>query len=159
VRAAGGGGEQASELLGEVEQDRAAFEHPLGIGRVAAVEERGDLAVGTDRDEARAELLALADFDQPGVIFRADVAKGEQFLEHDRHLDPVGGAEAVELERVVADREFAVVGRAGGGAVDAGELAAAGLGPGPDFGRGVRAWGRSISGVVGHAGSCRSVAE
>ena len=100
--------------------------------------------MGLIATKPRAELLALADVDQPRVILRAFVAESEQFLEHDGDLDPVGGAEAVELEWVLADRERAVVGRAGDRAVDGGEFAAAGLGPAPHGG------GRIIL-VVGHA--------
>ena len=110
-------------------QDGAAFEHALGVRGIAIVEQGGDLAVGVERDEAAAELVAFADVDQPGVIFGAGVARGEQFLEQDGDLDAVGGAEAVELERVLADRQLLVVRGAGDRAVDARELAAAGLGP------------------------------
>ena len=103
MRCGGIGRQEGAELLGEVEQDRAAFEHALRARGIAVVEQRGDLAVGIERDEAAAELVAFADVDQPGVIVGAGMARGEQFLEQDGDLDAVGGAEAVELERVLAD--------------------------------------------------------
>jgi hypothetical protein len=43
-----------------MQQDRAGFEHPDRL-RAAAVHQRRDLGVGVDRDEAAAELVALAD--------------------------------------------------------------------------------------------------
>ena len=147
------GGQEGAEFLGEVEQDGAAFEHALGVRRVRAVEQGGDLAVGIERDEAAAELVAFADVDQPGVIFRAGVARGEQFLEQDGDLDPVGGAEAVELERVIADGQVLVVRGAGDRPVDAGELAAAGLVPLPHARAGHSRWSCGAP----RAGWCREM--
>ena len=43
------------------------------------------------------ELVAVADADQPGVIFRARVARRQQLLQHHGHLHPIGGAERIEL--------------------------------------------------------------
>jgi hypothetical protein len=63
------GQERTAELLGEVQQDGARFEHADRLGS-AAVEQRGDLGIGIDGDEAAAELIALADPDQPGIVLR-----------------------------------------------------------------------------------------
>ena len=50
------------------------------------------------RGEAAAGLIALADFDQPGVVVRAGMAEGEEFLEHDGDFNGVRSAERAELE-------------------------------------------------------------
>ena len=64
-------GQESAELFGEVEQDRPALEHALGLCRIGPVEQRRNLRIGVQFDEARTELVALADVDVPGVIFRA----------------------------------------------------------------------------------------
>jgi hypothetical protein len=89
---------EGAELLGEIDEDRAALEHAGGrIGRT--VDHGRDLGVGIDLDEAAGELVALADADHPGVIFGAGMAQREQLLEHDGDLDAIGRAHRVELER------------------------------------------------------------
>src|SRR5690606_35562460 len=103
--------------------------------RPAAVEQGGDLAVGVHADETAGELVAVRDLDGPGVVF-GGVTGLEQFLEHDAGLHPVGRGERVELERMLADRQIALLARTGGRAIDAGELPAV-LGISPDFGRDV----------------------
>ena len=62
--------QEGAELLGEIEQDRAGLEH-ADRRRAAAVHQRGDLRVRVHADEAAAELVAVADADQPGIVFRA----------------------------------------------------------------------------------------
>src|SRR4029079_18051868 len=91
------GAEELPELLGEVEQDRAAFEHAYRL-RAAAVDERGDLRIGVHLDEAARELAAFADPDRPGVILRAGVPLGEQLLEHDPDLLAIGRREPTKPE-------------------------------------------------------------
>src|SRR6185437_5762798 len=119
--------------------------------RLAAVEKRRDLRVRVDIDEAGAELVALADVDQPGVVFRAGMAGGEQFLQHDRHFDAVGRAQRIELQRMAADRQRLFVRGAGDRAVDAGEAAAALFVPDPDFRRDVFGVGHAASSWKGEA--------
>ena len=114
--------QELAELLGEVHEDRAGLEDADRL-RAAAVDHRRDLGIRVDRDEAAAELVALADPDQPGVVFGALVALRQQLLEHDRDLDAVRRALRIELQRVLADRQFLLVLRAGGRAVDVGEAA------------------------------------
>ena len=126
--------QEGAELLRQIEQDRAGFEHADRL-RSAAVQQRRDLRVRVDRHEAAAELIALADVDQPGVVLGAGMAQREQFLEHDRDLHAVGRAERIELQRVAADRQLLLMRRAGDRPVDVGKGAAAGLGPGPDLRR------------------------
>src|SRR5690606_16715931 len=128
--------QQEVELLGQVDEDRTALEYPERL-RSRAVDQRGDLAIGVDVDEARPELVALEDLDRPGVVLGVGEARLEQLLEHDRHLHPVRRAERVELEGMLADRELALLARARGRAVDSGELAAVFRIVIPDFGRGV----------------------
>ena len=83
-----GCGQELAELLGEIDEDCAGFEDPDRLG-TAAIEQRRDFGIGIHVDEAAAELVALADVDQPGVIFGILVTALEQFLEHDRDLLPV----------------------------------------------------------------------
>src|SRR5689334_14981874 len=102
-----------------MKQDRAGFEHADRFG-AAAIDERRNLAVGIYLDEATAELVALADADRPGIIFRLPVTLLQKLLEHDRDLLPVGRRERVKLERMLADGQLFVVGRSGDRPVDAG---------------------------------------
>jgi hypothetical protein len=44
----------------------------------ATVEQRRNLRVGIDRYEAAAELIAISDLDQPGIVFGAGVTNGQQ---------------------------------------------------------------------------------
>src|SRR3546814_9327649 len=62
----------------------------------------------------------------------------------DRYLLPIGRGEGIELEYVLADRQFPVMGRPGDRPVDVGEGAPAFLVPGPDPRRNI--------GCVGHEG-------
>ena len=140
----GVGGEEGAELLGEIEQDGAGFEEADRLG-AAAIHQGRDFGVGIDGDETAAELVAIADADQPGVVLGAAVAEGQQLFQHDGDLHAVGRGQRIELQRVAADREIFFVRGAGDGAVDVGEVAAAGLFPGPDLRGGV-------IGGVGHAG-------
>src|SRR6185369_17385959 len=68
-----GGREELTELLGKIKEDRTRFEHSDRLGS-AAVNEGGDLRIRVDRNEAASELLAIADSDRPGIIFRVLVA-------------------------------------------------------------------------------------
>ena len=102
----------------------------------------GNLGIRIDFHEAAAELIAFTDIDQPGVILSPGMAKSQQFLQHYRDLDAIGRGQGVKLQWVLAHRQFFVMGGAGDGPVDVGELTAvAGL-PLPDF--------RRCIGVVGH---------
>ena len=125
------------EFLGKVHQDGGGLEDADRLW-AAAVDHRRDLRVRVDRDKPAAELIALADADQPGIVFGALVTQGQQLLEHDRHFDAIRGALRVELERVAPDRQLLLVLRAGGRAVDVGKPAVGGLValvPSPDLGR------------------------
>src|SRR5690554_5008846 len=122
---------EGAELVRQIQQDGAGLEQPQR--RVhAGVEHRRDLGVGVDLDEAAAELIALADADQPGVVFRLAEAGLQQLLEHDGDLDPVGRGQRIQLQRMLATRQLTLVGGPGNGPVDAGKLAAVVLVPGPD---------------------------
>ena len=128
--------QQCAEFLGEIEQDRTGFEQARRcVGTV--IHQRRDLAVGIDVDKAAAELVAIPDVDQIGIIFRALVAERQQLLEHHRHLHAIGRGHRIELQRMLADRQFHILGRASNRPVDIGELAAIFLVPFPDFGRGI----------------------
>ena len=120
----------------------------VGFGR-RAVEQRGDLRVRIHRDEARAELLADVDRDDPRVVFGAGVALGEQLLEHHRDLHAVRRRQRIELKRVAADGQLLFVRRARDRAVDVREATAAFLVPGPNF-------RRRVGGRVGHGHELRS---
>ena len=90
---------------------------------------------GIDGDKAAAELISVANLDQPGVIFRAVMAQGQQLLEHHRDLHAVRCAERVKLQRMAANRQILVVRRSRDRAVDVREPAAIFLVPGPDLWR------------------------
>ncbi len=139
---AGVGGEEGAELLGEMEQDGAGLEEADRF-RAAAIEQCGDFGVGIDCYETAAELIAVVDADQPGVVLGTFVAEGQQLFQHYGDLDAVRRGQRVELKRVTADREVFFVRGTGDGAVDIGEMAAAGLFPGPNL-RG------RIFGGIGH---------
>ena len=115
------------------------------------VDQGRDLGVRVGGDEAGAELLPIADLDQPGVVFRAAVACGQQFLQHDRDLDAVRRTQGVKLERMLAYRQFLLKLGAGGRLVDAGELAAGRLFMHPDFRRDVFCFAHGSYSLVGIA--------
>jgi hypothetical protein len=91
---------EAADLVGEVEQHRAGFEHSdrlAAIGR-RMVHQRGDLVVGRDRQELRLELLALAEIDR-------DVAVREAaFLEEQLQLEAVRRRAVVEVHHARTSR-------------------------------------------------------
>src|SRR5690554_1751021 len=122
---------EGAEPVRQIQQDGAGLEQPQR--RVhAGVEHRRDLGVGVDLDEAAAELIALADANQPGVVFRLAEAGLQQLFKHDGDLDPVGRGQRIQLQRMLATRQLTRVGGPGNGPVDAGKLAAVVLVPGPD---------------------------
>ena len=126
------GRQESAERLGEMGEDRSRLEHAERL-RPAAVDQRRNLRVRVRVDEPRPELVAVADLDQPGVVFGAGMAGGQQFLEQDSDLLAVGRAQGIELKRMLADRQCLVVRRAGDGPVDVGEAPAIGLVPDPDL--------------------------
>ena len=132
-------------------QDGRAFENADGL-RAAAIQKCGDFGIGVDIHKAAAELLAFTNADQPGVVFRALVAKRQKLLQQDRHLLAIGRAQRIKLHGVVAHRQFLVMRRAGDGAVDIGKAPAIGLVPGPDFRGGVIA-------AAAHGGCSLGLAE
>jgi hypothetical protein len=135
-------GQQGTKLFGQIQQDGAGLKHARGrLG--AAVEQGRNFGVGVDRHKTAGELVAIADFDEPAVVFGAGVAQGEQLFEHHRDLHAVGRGHGIQLQRVLAHRQGFVVRGAGNGAVDVGKLAAVGLVPSPDG-------GRCVGGFVGH---------
>ena len=146
---AGFGRQKGAELLGQVHQDRARLEHPQWLAADAVVGQRGNLGVRVDLDKAAAELVAVTDLDQPGVVFRTAVTKGKQLLKHDADLHAVGRGQGVELQRMLAHRQRLFLPRTGGRGVDAGELATRGRVVGPDFRRYVSAIGHEQSPRVG----------
>ncbi len=81
--------QEGAELLGEMQQEAPDSKTRIGT-RSAAVDQCGDLGVGIGLDEARAELLSLADLDNPRVIFGAGMAERQQLLQQDRDLLAVG---------------------------------------------------------------------
>ena len=93
-----------------------------------------DLGVRIGLDKAAAELVAIADPDQPGVVFSTRMAERQQLLQQHRHLDPVGRAQRIELQRVLADGQLLVMGGAGDRTIDIGKGAAAFGHPFPDLG-------------------------
>ena len=86
---------------------------------------RGDFRVRVERHEIAAELVAVADLDEVGVVFGLRDTEFQQLFEHDGYLDPVGRCQGIQLQGVFAHGQRLVVCRSGDGAVDAGESAAA----------------------------------
>lgn len=109
-----------------------------------------DFGVRIDADETGAELVAFADLDQPRIIVCALVAGGQQFFQHDRDLLAIRRRQRIKLQRVLANRQFLVMGGAGDRAVDIGELAAIALAPGPDLGRFISGGEIIGGGIFGH---------
>jgi hypothetical protein len=102
ARGAASGEKGAAELLGQVQQDRTGFED-AHRRRPAAVEQRRNLRVRVDGDEATGELGAVVDADEPGVVLRTAMAEREQLLQQHRDLHAV--------RRSPANRAAADVGR------------------------------------------------
>jgi hypothetical protein len=73
------------------------------------IHQGGYLGVGIDPHKPAAELIAVADADQPGVVFGAGMAQGQKLLEHDRDLHAVGRGQGVELERMAPDGQWLVM--------------------------------------------------
>src|SRR5258706_144953 len=78
---------------------------------------------------------SIPSLDQRGGVLGANVPERQQLLQHDRHFHAIWRAERVELERVAANRQILIVRGSRDRAVDAGELTAARLVPGPHFWR------------------------
>src|SRR5690606_25451140 len=87
-----------------------------------------------DGDEIRAELVTLADIDEPGVVFGV-VPGRQQFLKHDGNLLPVRRRQRIELQRVLAARQLVLVRGTGNRAVGAGKGTAVFPVPRPHLGR------------------------
>ena len=60
--------QKGAEFFCKIKQDRSGFEHSARLGD-AAIDQRGNLRIRVGRDKAAAELVALADLDQPRIIF------------------------------------------------------------------------------------------
>ena len=72
VALAGVLGQELAGLFGEVEQDRPELDHGVGLpARTVMIDDRWNLGVRIDLQELRAELLALPDVDELGVIGQA----------------------------------------------------------------------------------------
>src|SRR5690606_7318472 len=107
-------------------------------------------------------LVAVADLDEPGVVFGIGVTGRQQLLQQDRDLHAIGRSERIELERMLANRQFLLVRRTGCRAIDPGKRSTVGTLRCTDFRRDVA--GRTVIlrrnlVFVGHAGltgsSCR----
>ena len=81
--------QQRAKLFGQIQQDGAGLEHP-GRRVGAAIHQRRNLGVGVDLNKAAAELVALVDAYQPGVVLGAAVTQRQQLFKHDGGLDAVG---------------------------------------------------------------------
>ncbi len=86
--------DELAGLVGEIEQDRARFEHRdrLAAAGGRVVDQRRDAVVGRHRQKVRLELLALAD------VHRLDVVGEAGLLEEDRDLVAVRRRPIVEVE-------------------------------------------------------------
>jgi hypothetical protein len=116
----------------EVNQDRAGFEHAQRL-LTAAVDQRRNLRVGIDLDEAARELVTFVDPDEPGVVFGAGMAEREQLFQHNRDLDAIRSPQRIQLQRVLADGKCLLMGGAGNRTVNVGKRAARGSRGNPDL--------------------------
>ncbi len=126
VRATWSFGRKASNLFGEIQEDRTAFEH-TGRLRRGAIDENRDFRVRIDANEAGAKLLAVADPDQPRIVFGALMASRQKLFKHDSDLDAVGRRQGVKLQRMLSDGQFLLMRRSCDRAIDIGKLAAISL--------------------------------
>ena len=85
----GVGRKKRTELLGQIHQDRTGLEDADRLG-AAAVDQCRDLRVRVYRDKTAAELIALADLDQPRIVFRALVPKATSSSSMIVTLTPLG---------------------------------------------------------------------
>ena len=119
-----------------------------------------DLRVRVDVDKAGGKLVALADIDQPGVIFGTAVTGCEQLFQQDCHFHTIWRAERIKLDRMLADGQFLVMRWSGNRPVDIGKGTAIALFPGPDLWRDIACgevqFGRELVFVVRHVWFFRS---
>jgi hypothetical protein len=111
------GRQERAEFLREIEQDRSGLEHATRFG-TAPIHQSRYLRVRVHFYEATAELLALADVDQPGIVLGAAVAECEQLLQHHGYFHAVGRPTRIELQGMLADRQLRVMCRPGNGPID-----------------------------------------
>mmetsp|Transcript_14551 Transcript_14551/g.57151 ORF Transcript_14551/g.57151 Transcript_14551/m.57151 type:complete len:246 (+) Transcript_14551:55-792(+) len=103
-------------LLCQVKEDVARLEHLHWLTtRALAVEQRRDLAVGVEVDEAARELVSLHNVDEVGVVL--DDVRAE-LLEKNGDLLAVGRGEGVELDGVLSAGQLPLLARACRGRVD-----------------------------------------
>jgi hypothetical protein len=69
------GRQERAELFSEMHQDRAGFKNADRL-RAAAIQQRRYLGVRVHRHETAAELIAVADLDEPSVVLGALMAEG-----------------------------------------------------------------------------------
>ncbi len=82
------GGHKGTKFLGQVQQYGAGFKHPHGLVPTV-VHQSGDFGVGVDANEATAELIALIDANQPGIVFGACNAQRQQLFQHHGDFDTI----------------------------------------------------------------------
>src|SRR3954452_7861257 len=56
-----------------------------------------DFGIRIHSDKSASKLVALADPDQPGVIFRSAMTGSQQFLQHDCDFDAIWRRQCIEL--------------------------------------------------------------
>ncbi len=85
--------QESAGLRREIDQDRARFHHRdrLSVGAFG-VDDRGNLAVGIDRNVIGSELVARPDVDLVEVVGKA------AFLQHHGNLAPVGRAPGIQFD-------------------------------------------------------------
>ena len=98
------------------------------------VKQCGNLRIWVNGNEAAAKLITIADVNQIGIVFGTCVSPRQQFFQHDGNFYAVGCRQGIQLQGMLADRQFLLCGGAGDGPIDAGKCTATFLIPGPDFG-------------------------
>ena len=101
------------------------------------IHQRWNFGVWVGFHKAAAELIAIADIDDVGVIFRAFMTEGQQLFQHGSDLHTVGRGQRVELKWMITYWQNLIVGWAGNGPVCLGPLSATFGVPFPNFGWGI----------------------
>lgn len=120
------------EFSCQVQKDRAALEDSSRLRR-RAVQESGNLCVRVKLNKSRAELIALKNIDEPGIVLSAPMAKCKQFFQEDGDLYAVRCSLRIQLKWMDAHGQFFFKPGASSRAIDVLKLATVTRFPRPDF--------------------------
>ena len=90
------GRQKGTEFFRQIDEHGTGLKD-AGRGGGAPVEERRDFGIWVDGHKAAAELIALTDVDQVGIVLGLLDAEFKEFLQQDGHLDAIGRGKRIEL--------------------------------------------------------------